>query len=549
MTTLRSSMWIGAAVSLLALGLPATAGEQTITAKAHRYVMPAGDHFVPHRSIATRARPLGYAVSKAELDRVKALRGAPDTADAASEAPEGARAAGPIIDRVCTTNSADMWTPSDIHGAVSPSRTVVVTNDAVGVYRRPDCTTLGRVSLEDFFRNTFHIPQSQGIFDPRVLYDRTNKRFMITAESSDDFNFDQFQYIAVSTNANATDWFQYQIQLSRGKNFFCKLKPTGFWDYPSAGQSANRWFITANDFPEGEPEEGGSSPRASATFVPRSALLSISKEPSLSGDTISIKCFNDLRFNLAPPIVLDHSTSAFFLSPGGIGQGEHITRYRLDSPKANATSDTLTSAGAIKVAAWTAAPNAPQPNGQRLDSLEGRFQSASIQDGTSLWNVHTINVNGFARWRLYKFSTTGKSPLFTVTPSTVVNRDDFLFNPSVTTRSDSPGNPAFVSFSRTIPSLDKQRGNAAMLIAKGPNSERAGWGSSLVSKSLDQYEETGYFGGSTSCNNDPDIHTCRWGDYSAIQIDPADPTHAVGFNQLIIGRTSKNWTTKEAFVH
>jgi len=157
-------MWVGAAVSLLALGLPATAGEQTITAKAHRYVMPAGDHFVPHRSTATRARPLGYAVSKAELNRVKALRGAPDAADAAPQAPEGARAAGPIIDRVCTTNSADMWTPSDIHGAASPSRTVVVTNDAVGVYRRPDCTTLGRVSLEDFFRNTFNIPQSQGIF-------------------------------------------------------------------------------------------------------------------------------------------------------------------------------------------------------------------------------------------------------------------------------------------------------------------------------------------------------------------------------------------------
>src|SRR5690349_138350 len=98
--TFRVSTWVGAAVSLLALGVSATAGEQTITAKGHRYVMPAGDHFVPHRLAATRARPLGYAVSKAELNRVKALRGAPTTDGAAFEALEGPRAPGPIVDRV-----------------------------------------------------------------------------------------------------------------------------------------------------------------------------------------------------------------------------------------------------------------------------------------------------------------------------------------------------------------------------------------------------------------------------------------------------------------
>jgi len=539
---------VAAAVSLLALSLPASAGEQTITAKAHRYIMPAGDHLMPHGSKATRAQPLGYAVPAAELSRVKSLKGAAATSDKAPEGLEGNAPVGPAIDRVCTTNSADQWTPSDIHGAVSVRRTVVVTNDAVGIYRRPDCTTLSRVSLEDFFRGTFNIPATQGIFDPRLLFDPANNRFMITAESEDDLNFDQFQYIAVSTDARATEWFQYQIQLSRGGEFFCKLKPTGFWDYPSAGQSANRWFITANDFPEGKPQEGSDGPLFFGTLSPRSALISVSKAPSLSGDTISLKCFNGLRFNLAPPIVVDGAASAFFLSPGGAGHGDNITRYRLDVHTLDPVADALITTLAINVDPWTAAPNAPQPNGQRLDVLEGRFQSA-IQDGTSLWNVHTINVNGFARWRLYKFSTTGRSPLFTVTPSTVDAKNDFLFNPSVATRSESPGDPAFVTFSRTIPSAQRLSGNAAMLIAKGPNDSRAGWRSTLISRSLDQYEETGYFGGSTPCNKAAFIHTCRWGDYSATQIDPADTTHAVGFNQLIIGITSKNWTTKEGYVH
>ena len=70
----------------------------------------------------------------------------------------------------------------------------------------------------------------------------------------------------------------------------------------------------------------------------------------------------------------------------------------------------------------------------------------------------------------------------------------------------------------------------------------------LISTSLDQYIRTGYFGGSTTCNADPDIHTCRWGDYSATQIDPSATNSAWGFNQLIVGETSKNWITKGAQV-
>jgi hypothetical protein len=520
--------------------IPASAAEAaTAVATSHYYVMPKGDHLVAKKIRKTRATPLGFAISASELARIKRQRGAPATSDAAPEAPRAGRLA-PAIVKTCTTNSADVFTPSDIHGAVSPTNYVVTTNDAVGVYRRIGCSTLSRVSLEDFFRGGFHIPTSQGIFDPRALYDFTNQRFFITAESTDDLNFDQFQYFAVSTDSTASAWHLYRIVLSEGSNVFCKLRRTGFWDYPDAGQNINRWFIAANDFPDGEPEEGTEDV---GRLQPKSAILTFDKAPTLSGGDIHVKCFNKLQFNTAPPIVLDGSTTSIFLSPGGNGFGNSIKRYALDSSGGNASSDTLTTTTSIKVRAWSAAPNAPQPNGQTLDTLEGRFQSASIQDGTSLWNVHTINVGGFARWRLYKFSTTGTSPLFTVTPSSLGHPVDYLFNPSVTTRSDSSGDPAWVTFSRTIPSFGNPDGFAAMLIAKGPNSAKGGWASTLISKSLDQYEETGFIGGSTPCNSSA-IGTCRWGDYSATQIDPGNSNHAIGFNQLIIGITSKNWTTK-----
>jgi hypothetical protein len=167
-----------------------------------------------------------------------------------------------------------------------------------------------------------------------------------------------------------------------------------------------------------------------------------------------------------------------------------------------------------------------------------------------LWNVHTIDSGGYARWRLYKFDRVGSDSdlVFSITPKTIASGYDDLFNPSVATRSDSPSDPAFVTFTRTIRAATGSRGYASMMMAKGPNASKPGWASTLVSTSLDQYVETGFRGGSTSCNNDPSIGTCRWGDYSSTQIDPANTIRAWGFNQLIIGRTSKNWTTKGAQV-
>jgi hypothetical protein len=51
------------------------------------------------------------------------------------------------------------------------------------------------------------------------------------------------------------------------------------------------------------------------------------------------------------------------------------------------------------------------------ECVDGRFQSATIQIGTSLWQVHAINANNRSSWRLYKLSVTGTSPLFTFSPA------------------------------------------------------------------------------------------------------------------------------------
>jgi len=321
----------------------------------------------------------------------------------------------------------------------------------------------------------------------------------------------------------------YAFILSQGTTVrFCKNRIGDFWDYPSAGSSSTRWYVTANDF---------------GTFNATGAIISIDKMASLSGGTVYGMCFNGLQPNLAPPIVTDTGSTAYFLSPGGRGFGNSIRRYALMPSALGPGSDKLASPVSISIPSWTAAPQAPQPSGQALDTLDGRFQSASIQTGTSLWNVHTINIGNFARWRLYKFSTAGSTGTVLATPTTSDCANcDHLFNPSVAVNSGK----AFVTASRTFKS-NSSTGNAAMLIFAGPNA--SAWTSSnsrynLIATSASQFVTDGF---GSPCNQ-TDIQACRWGDYSATQIDPSNTATAWGFNQLITNSTEFDWTTNGAQV-
>jgi hypothetical protein len=517
------------------------------------YQMPAGD-FSAGTGAPIRETERRKAAGERRLRELKAREGSHGDTDATpsrhgdTDAPSSLQATiqGPSGHSVitgasggCKTNSTTQYAPSDIHGAVGLTTLVVVTNVDVGVYAKSNCALISRVPLTTLF-GKFNIPSTRTLFDPRVLYDPSVDRFLITADSDDSTNTDQYQYFAVSSDeTTGISWYAYSVMLSHGQgqgaSVFCKNDINDFWDYPSAGSSSTRRFITANDF--GNVNATG-------------AILSIDKLASITAQTtnsaVPVLCLNGLATNLAPPIVA--GSTAYFLSDGGNGFGNAILSYALTVAPDSPWYDALAEPVSIPVPSWSAAPQAPQPNGQNLDTLDGRFQSASIQTGTSLWNVHTINVrNGlrnYARWRLYQFSTATNKATVLATPTTSDCANcDHLFNPSVAVSSGK----AFVTASRTMPSKGTA-GYAAMLIFSGPST--CSWGLSCsavfnrVATSGTQFVSDGF---GHQCNR-TDIQACRWGDYSATQIDPLNPASAWGFNQVITGSTEFNWTTDAAQV-
>jgi hypothetical protein len=504
------------------------AAQEASVASSSQTAEPAGVFSMPQGDFASEAVtekpvviPFRSPTPKTELERLK------------RQGAESAAPSGVIVDsgiepealfRECITNAANGFAPSDSHGAASPTNLVVVTNVTVGVYRKSTCGMVSRVTLKTFFSQNggFSIPATQTLFDPRVLYDRAGGRCLITTESSDSGNADQFLYIAASTSSSCTSWRRIRFVLSRVSPFtlFCKATASHFYDFPNAGYNLRRLVVTSNNFTS-----------ATGSFA-NGTVLSINKLALYGTGTVTARCFNTRAIsNLAPAVVGDLNASMFILSPGS-GSGNSLRRLRLDTSPAGVGSDALVSTANISIPAWTAPPNAAQPNGELLDALDGRFQSASKQIGGRLWNVHAVNSSGFARWRLYKLSTTGTSPLFTFTPTTSTCANaDHLFNPSVDTNSASTSALAFVTASRTCPS-QATSGRAAHLIFRGPNSSPTGWVFNTVQTSATQF---------VGCGSG-----CRWGDYSATQIDPSNTGRAWGFNQLVTGSSQFSWNTRAA---
>jgi hypothetical protein len=390
---------------------------------------------------------------------------------------------------------------------------VVVTNVEIGIYNKSSCAIISRVPLKTFFAG-FDDIANQTLFDPKVIYDYEKGRFFVTVESRDNRsgNTDQYQYFAVSTTNAASAWYRYRFTLSQGTSKFCKRASNSFWDYPAAGKSTNRWFVTANDFPVSGSATG--------------AVLAIDKAPSLIGGSVGGICWNNLAFNIAAPLVLDTNPQAAFLYP----RSTYIGRYNHNAG-ATIGADTLVSAANYAIPTWSVPPDAVQPNGQKLDSLDGRFQSHSIQSKKYIWNIHTVAAGSapVIRWyRLWRASS--------VLIANLTFQSGHLFNPSFTTGTGNYGAPAFINASRTVPTCTSSSCLASLITYSGANSHNqdGSWSGWVSASSTNQF---------TGCNA-MIRGSCRWGDYSSITVDPNEAGSAWAFNQLIDGTSQFNWYTR-----
>lgn len=385
--------------------------------------------------------------------------------------------------------------PPDTHGAAGTTQFVEITNFNLNVFEKasPNAELLS-VRLNTFFGYT-----AQLIFDPRVIYDRTWNRWVLSGEAFEESPTVQRHFLAISTSADATgSWFIYNLDVNVFNN-------DDFWDFPQLGMDQDAVIVNANVF-------GPTTFRGARMFAVAKARL-------YNGLGFSVPLWINLQGTLAPPIVLDQSARTHLVAAPP--SGTIVYHYTLRD-SAHAFDQTMTLAN-ITVPFYTVPADAPQPGTPRLlDTLDARFQNASTQVGNRLFQVHTVAVGPFATPDFLELDTatntvTQQGQFF----ATIVSQD---FNPSIAANDDGD---IYVTWTVTEPGTRLGGGTNAQVRFSGRRDA----------------DPPGVIGPGTPLFTSPTFYNLgRWGDYSAVTVDPLDSDRAWIVNETIINPTT--WGTR-----
>lgn len=274
--------------------------------------------------------------------------------------------------------------PPDTHGAIGKSNFVEVTNSFIDIYRRTGIKTNG-TTLASFFGYF-----QQTIFDPQVIYDPRWNRWIVTAEASPESATVQRFFIAVSRFLNpnkgftTNGWHIYKVDINIDND-------DDFFDYPHIGMDQDSILVTANIF-------------GPVTY--REAwLFAISKCQLYNGLGFKVPIFRvnkDIIATVMPPFVLDQNANSYFY--GAPQSGTQIRKWRMQN--SSHPAQTTVALSTVTVPNYVVPPNADQPGTAfKLDTLDARFINNGTQNGTSSWQVHTIQAFGsFPTPRFYEFN-------------------------------------------------------------------------------------------------------------------------------------------------
>ena len=380
--------------------------------------------------------------------------------------------------------------PPDTEGATGLNHFVEVTNSHVDVYLKSNGLLVKSVSLASFMGYF-----TQGLFDPRAVYDSTWKRWVITADAFPESATVQRYFIAVSTSPDPTgSFFIYNVNTTgfAGTN--------NFYDFPMVGMDQDAVVFTANIF----------SP--TAYLGPR--LFAVAKARLYNGLGFFVPVFNPGSSfgTLAPSIVLDQDCNTYIASARSSGNTLQLFTLQNSS---NAFCATLSAAANVPVTAYKAPSPGLQPVGgaaNRLDSGDSRFVNAGTQNGGFVWQAHSIEFGGAAvRW--YKINAVTNSVAMSSTLFQSSNSSDFNASIAANAAGD-----LYLTWSSSSPSVNPQ------VIFNGARSG-----------SLPPTAGTVLFSSPAALtgNFDPNFGLQRWGDYSAVTVDPTNSLRAGLVNEKV----------------
>lgn len=405
----------------------------------------------------------------------------------------------------------DGW-PPDTNGDVGPTYYLQIVNTSVGMFNKADGTRVAAFSLDTLFGQGHfgNACDNSNFGDPVVVWDSAVDRWVLS-----DFAFaldalgnpiaPYYECFAVSKTNDP---------VSGGWNFYSLQTTDLFPDYPKLGVWPDGLYLTANMF-------SGNTFKNVRVWVLNKAQMYANAQASV------------VTFNLPSKVGGPQNPSAFtgipstyhvatgvppagrpnFIAQIWSAKAAHIWKVHVDWT--NTANSTLTGPSSVTLASWGVAPSTvPAKNGNPLDTLYERLmvqnQYTNFGGTESLWLTHTVanpNNTTLASPRWYQLNVTAGniagSPVqqSTWAPDAATAR----WMPSVAV--DKNGDMAI--------------GYSASSSALFPAVRYAGRLASDPANTLGQTETSLIEGTASQCCNFSDGSTnIRWGDYSAMTLDP-----------------------------
>jgi hypothetical protein len=428
---------------------------------------------------------------------------------------------GPILnfDGVGFPNNNCGCYPPDTNGYVGLTQYVQIVNESYQVFDKfSGASILGPVSIRSVW-NGFGGACTSGGGDPIMLYDKLADRWLISQLG----NYSGIECIAISTTRDATgSYYRYAF------NF-----PPNLTDYPKIGTWPDAYYMACNIFSS---TYLGTQPFAFDRAKMLCGLPATAITPGVIGTPANNEdpiMPSDFDGTVLPPPGAPNTFVEFPDITGNNLNTYRMWHYQVGVPFG--TSPTFTQFAAPAAAPFAflcpAAPCVPQLLvGSFLDGLADRlmFRLAYRNYGTpsapneSVVANYSVSSGGVAGVRWFELKNVTNGPVTLNQESTYQPDTTWRWMGSVAM--DHSGDLA-VGFSASSPTINPQVRYATRLSTSPP---------STLDGEAHLFDGTGSQSGSGS----------RWGDYSAMTVDPVDDTTMWYTQEYYATTSSANWRTR-----
>ncbi len=523
---MRKSLLAALAVALFALGLAVPSADalkrsdDVLVRSAEKHdVSPAVRTLPEDRHLPAQT----YLIPEHERPRLIGVEG--DSTDpvvqrhAPTNAPLKRMPASTDFDGISFTGAL----PPDTNGDVGPNHYVQTVNVKFAIYNKSGTQLAGPTSVNALWAGFGGKCEQNNHGDPIVLYDPLADRWLMSQfANASSTTGPYYECIAISTTSDPLGtWYRYSFQTPSNR----------FPDYPKFGVWPDGYYMSANEF-------------TCPTCFVGIGMYAFDRSKMLNGQNATF-LYNHLGtsyFGLLPTDI-DGSTPpapgdpAIFAmaedtSTGGGNDTLRLWEFDADFPGASAT---VTGPSNVSVAAFDSGLCSSNPyecvpqsgTGQKLDPMADymmfRMAYRNLGSHESIVLTHTVDVGSDrAAPRWYELRSTGGA-------WTVYQQGTYA--PDTTHRwmqsiaMDQDGNIAM--------------GYSASSSSIFPSMRYAGRLTSDALGTLGQTESVMQAGGGSQTDA-----SGRWGDYSAMSVDPADDCTFWYTNEYYSSGSADSWRTR-----